>query len=180
MKSPMRVSQPVHQRSKLLLQQRGVYALEWAFVFPVFFLLLYAVITYGLTFLVRESMQYAVEDGIRAALRYPVGVQQPNWNHRRLAAMAVVTDRLSWLPAPLRPASNEIIFTVCPLSQAACDAQTALNPVQTCDVEHPCLVLMRYTVENYPHKSITPPIWAVLLPARLNASASILVDRRLV
>ena len=34
------------------LRQRGVYALEWAIIFPVFFALLYACISYGLAFLV--------------------------------------------------------------------------------------------------------------------------------
>ena len=38
-------------------RQRGVYALEWAIIFPVFFMLLYAIISFGLAFLVRESMQ---------------------------------------------------------------------------------------------------------------------------
>ena len=33
------------------LRQRGVYALEWAIIFPVFFALLYACISYGLAFL---------------------------------------------------------------------------------------------------------------------------------
>ena len=54
------------------LRQRGVYALEWAIIFPVFFALLYACISYGLAFLVRESMQAAAEDAARATLRYPV------------------------------------------------------------------------------------------------------------
>ena len=63
-------------------RQRGVYALEWAVIFVVFFMLLYAIISFGLAFLVRQSMQWAVEDGARAALqlqrsrqlRKPVGV----------------------------------------------------------------------------------------------------------
>ena len=51
-------------------RQRGVYALEWAIIFPVFFMLLYATLNFGLTFLVRESMQWSAEDGARAFLRY--------------------------------------------------------------------------------------------------------------
>lgn len=51
-------------------RQRGVYALEWALVFIVFFMLLYAILGFGLGFLVRESMQWAVEDGARAALQF--------------------------------------------------------------------------------------------------------------
>ena len=162
-----------------LRRQSGVYALEWAFVFPVFFLLLYAVISYGLTFLVRESMQHAVEEGVRAALRYPVGIAQPNWDDRRQAAVSAAESRLDWLPVALRPVANSVAFTVCPLSNSACNPQTPLNTSLQCDVEQPCLVLMTYAIENYPSKAMTPAIMDVLLPARLQAFASILVDRRL-
>lgn len=65
---------PRHTTSDTRRRQRGVYALEWAIIFPVFFMLLYGIISYGLTMLVRESMQHAAEEGARAALRYPVGI----------------------------------------------------------------------------------------------------------
>lgn len=175
----MRLLLPLCACPALLRRQKGVYALEWAFVFPVFFLLLYAVISYGLTFLVRESMQHAVEEGVRAALRYPVGIAQPDWNDRRQAAVTAAADRLNWLPVALRPVSNDVAFTVCPLSNTACNAETPLNPSLQCDVEQPCLVLMTYAIDNYPSKAMTPVIMDLLLPDQLKAFASILVDRRL-
>src|SRR5256885_204676 len=79
------------------LRQRGVYALEWAIIFPVFFALLYACISYGLAFLVRESMQAAAEDAARATLRY-----QTSRSARLDAARSLVQQRLDWLPADLQ------------------------------------------------------------------------------
>lgn len=51
--------------------QKGATAVEFAFVFPVFFLLFYGLLMYGLIFLMRLGLQHAAEDGARAALRYP-------------------------------------------------------------------------------------------------------------
>lgn len=51
--------------------QVGATAVEFALVFPVFFLLFYGLLTYGLIFFMRLGLQHAAEDGARAALRYP-------------------------------------------------------------------------------------------------------------
>jgi Flp pilus assembly protein TadG len=50
--------------------QRGAYALEFALVFPVFFVLFYGVLSFGLIFTVQQSLTLAAEDGARASLRY--------------------------------------------------------------------------------------------------------------
>ena len=49
--------------------QRGVYAVEFALVFLMFFALLYASLCFGLLFAFRAGLQNAAEDGARAALR---------------------------------------------------------------------------------------------------------------
>ncbi len=51
--------------------QRGATAVEFAFVFTIFLLLFYGILTYGLIFTMRLSLQHAAEEGARAALRYP-------------------------------------------------------------------------------------------------------------
>ncbi|WP_312807284.1 TadE/TadG family type IV pilus assembly protein [Comamonas sp.] len=166
-------------------QQRGVYALEWAIIFPVFFALLYGIVCYGLTFLVRQSMQYAVEEGARAALRYPsstiIGSNPPTWAFRSLQARRTTANALNWLPAELRPAESDINFTLCHLADAACNQDTALNPALDCNIETPCLVLVSYRIANYRQGAIAPAIpgFCLLLPASLQSQASLLVDRRM-
>jgi Flp pilus assembly protein TadG len=162
-------------------RQRGVYALEWAIVFPMFFLLLYGIICYGLTFLVRESMQYAVEEGARAALRYPVGQSSSTWNDRKMQTLKVVKDSLDWLPPAIKPTDTTIKFTVCRISDAACNQDSALNATLSCNVNDPCMVLVSYAINDYQSNAIAPAIpgLGLVLPSTLQANASILVNRRL-
>ncbi len=162
-------------------QQRGVYALEWAIIFPVFFMLLYAILCYGLTFLTRESMQHAVEEGARTALRYPLGIDSPDWSHRKTAAVNAVKSNLSWLPTNLQPTDSTITFTVCRIDDTSCSAATALNPKLSCDVNLPCMVYVSYAIADYNAGAIAPAIpgFGLILPAKLQASASILMDRRM-
>lgn len=162
-------------------RQHGVYALEWAFIFPAFFLLLYAIICYGLTFLVRESMQYAVEEGARAALRYPVGQSSSTWNDRKMQTLKVVKDSLDWLPPAIKPTDANIKFTVCLISDAACNQDSVLNASLPCSTAAPCMILVSYAINNYQDHAIAPAIpgMGLVLPSRLQASASILMDREL-
>ena len=161
--------------------QRGVYALEWAIIFPVFFMLLYGIICYGLTFLVRESMQYAVEEGARAALRYPVGKSASTWSDRKIQTLQSVKDSLDWLPAAIQPTDANVKFTVCLVSDAACNQDSALNASLSCDTSSPCMVLVSYAISNYQSNAIAPPIPGLgpVLPSKLQANASILIDRAL-
>lgn len=171
-------------RSRLRRQngQRGVYALEWAFIFPVFFALLYGIICYGLTFLVRESMQYAVEEGARAALRYA-----PSWSARETAVRATVADALSWLPAAIAPSAaanaGNLEFAVCPIPAVPGAAMTCQDSddAPVCTPTAPCMVRVRYTIRDYQANAIAPPLpgFGLVLPDNLQATASILMDRRM-
>ncbi|MEG0002557.1 MAG: TadE/TadG family type IV pilus assembly protein [Comamonas sp.] len=178
MLQPPRTSEPTGAPPR---RQRGVYALEWAFIFPAFFMLLYGIICYGLTFLVRESMQYAVEEGARAALRYPVGANSSTWNDRKTQTVAAVKDRLNWLPTAIRPTDANVKFTVCLVSDAACNQDSVLNASLPCSTAAPCMILVSYAINNYQDHAIAPafPGIGLVLPSRLQANASILMDREL-
>jgi len=167
-------------------RQRGVYALEWAVIFPVFFVLMYGIICYGLTYLVRESMQFAVEEGARAALRYPRtatmgGATTPTWLHRSTEAREATATALNWLPTNIKPDASDIRFTVCGLNDADCDSATELNAALNCDASTPCLVLVSYTIRDYADNAIAPSIpgLGLILPRVLEAKASLLIDRRM-
>lgn len=77
--------------------QRGVYAIEYAFVFLFLFGLLYTIICYGILFTFKVALQNAAEDGARAALRY-----QPTIAQRLTEAQSVATQKTQgWWPAAL-------------------------------------------------------------------------------
>lgn len=84
-------------------RQVGVYAIEFALVFPVFFLLFYGVLNVGLIFAAQQSLTLAAEDGARATLRYQIvttpgtSVTMDQLNQRLLLACQVANDRVSWL-----------------------------------------------------------------------------------
>ena len=56
-----------------------------------------------------------------------------------------------------------------------------MNPAQACDDRVPCLVLVSYTIANYQEHAIAPgiPGLGLVLPLTLSASASLLIDRRM-
>lgn len=85
-------------------RQSGVYAIEFALVFPVFFLLFYGVLTFGLIFTAQQSLTLAAEDGARATLRYRLvttpsspSAMMSQLSERMKLACAVAADRVSWL-----------------------------------------------------------------------------------
>ncbi|MET3621914.1 TadE/TadG family type IV pilus assembly protein [Burkholderia ambifaria] len=51
-------------------RQRGVAAVEFAVVFPLFFLIFYAIVTFGMVFVIQQSLTFAASEGARAALNY--------------------------------------------------------------------------------------------------------------
>ncbi|GGB97797.1 hypothetical protein GCM10007205_03850 [Oxalicibacterium flavum] len=51
-------------------RQQGASAIEFALVFPLFFLIFYAIITYGLILVAQQSVTLAAAEGARAALRH--------------------------------------------------------------------------------------------------------------
>lgn len=52
----------------LLQRQKGAVAIEFVFIFPVFFIICYAIIVYGLAFLLVQNFTYSSEEVLRAAL----------------------------------------------------------------------------------------------------------------
>ncbi|WP_200843610.1 TadE/TadG family type IV pilus assembly protein [Pantoea sp. 18069] len=154
-------------------RQRGVYALEWALVFIVFFMLLYAILSFGLGFLVRESMQWAVEDGARAALQF-----KTSRTDRQARALAVVKNNLDWLPAQLKGTiDSNFSFMVCELNN---NANCPEDLVCDLDKNAPCMVQVRLTLPYAQHAftpSLTMGLLEVAMPD-LQAQAQIVVDQK--
>lgn len=133
-------------------RQRGIAAVEFALVFPVFFLLVYGMITYGLIFMAQQSMTLAVQEGARAALRYSTDPGQ--------AACDAVNQQTSWLGTNLlNCATSKPVAITCPY--------TAISQC------------MRVTV-TYPYKTnpLVPiiPLIGLLVPDQLKASALVQLE----
>ena len=90
--------------------QCGAYAVEFALVFTVFFLVMYGVFTFGLIFAAQQSLNLAAEDGARAALRWQAGAVGPSLSARAGQAETVARQRADWLA---RVGGNAITVSVC-------------------------------------------------------------------
>ncbi|WP_245153410.1 TadE/TadG family type IV pilus assembly protein [Allopusillimonas ginsengisoli] len=66
--------------------------MEFAFVFFIFFVVLYGVLTYGLIFALQQSLNSAAENGARAALKWA-----PDTPARATNAESEATSVTSWL-----------------------------------------------------------------------------------
>lgn len=162
-------------------RQRGVYALEWALIFVVFFMLLYAILSFGLGFLVRESMQWAAEDGARAALRY----NKEGRDARKQVAKGIVQENLSWLPSELRATLNQgdnFSFKICRLNDGASCTDDMAPAAMKCDLDtnNPCMLQVHIKLP-YARHSFTPSVTMGLMELAvpdLQAQAQVLVDQK--
>ena len=77
--------------------QSGAAAVEFAFVFPVLFLLIYGVIVYSYIFVLQESINYAAQQAAEAA----VAVEPQSAGYDAMAtaqARSMASRVLQWLP----------------------------------------------------------------------------------
>ncbi len=186
-------------------RQRGATAVEFALVFPVFFLLFYGLLTYGLIFLMRMGLQHAAEDGARAALHYPVGScdtamgricdaaeqKQYQFNARLSAAYATALRQASWMD--FRPDQQPLQVTsrICLVGQdcvgaalvLSCNgpdcASATLPPACGSDFLNSCqiMVTVSYDYANAPFIPTLPGM-GLLTPANLTGQARLLLDGR--
>lgn len=84
--------QPPEFGRRMVQRQRGVYALEFALVFLVFFFLVYGLLTYGLILAAQQTLTMAAQEGARAALR-----TQNDVALRQAEACRVAQGHANWL-----------------------------------------------------------------------------------
>ena len=148
--------------------ERGVYAIEFAFVFLIIFALLYAVICYGFLLTMRLSLQNAAEDGARAGLRYQV-----NLADRQTEADAVAKERTAWLPAGLK-ANLDVDAVICMAGDDICP-ETA--PPCGPEWENRCQMVVTVTVSGI--EQVFPAFPSFAVPDQVAGKASMLLDGRL-
>jgi len=95
------------RRAVFARRQQGVAAVEFALVFPVMFLLIYGMITYGLIMVAQQTLTVAVGEGARAALRYSTSPAS--------AACQAVDASATWLGANISGCASAVpVATTCP------------------------------------------------------------------
>lgn len=157
----------IRTRAKPGRAQRGVYAIEFAFVFLIVFALLYAVICYGFLLTMRLSLQNAAEDGARAGLRY-----QSSLANRMTEADAVAKQRTDWLPAGLK-ANRDVDAKICMTDKDDCS-----QAVPPCRPEWNNRCQMVVTVAVSGIDALFPAFPSFAMPDRVAGKASMLLDGR--
>lgn len=147
--------------------QRGVYAIEFAFVFLIMFALLYAVICYGFLLTMRMSLQNAAEDGARAGLRY-----QSSLANRKTEANTVAVQRTDWLPSSLK-VNRSVEATICLAGEDTCS-----QAAPPCGPEWNSRCQMVVTVAVSGIETVFPAFPSFALPDRIAGKASMLLDGR--
>lgn len=162
-------------------RQSGAHAVEYAIIFPVFFVLLYGTLAYGLIFTMRLGLQYAAEEGAREALRYQPSVNPTDVQItlREAAAETSARAAATWLS---QMASLEVFADICPVGVECLPAGAVkLDDTLTCgeDLIDTCqvVVTVSYPYDTNPIFPAVPGL-GLIMPSRIQGRARLLVGGR--
>lgn len=163
-----------HQRRSRF--QRGATAIEFAIVFPVFFLVFYSILVYGFLFLARMGLQHAAEEGARTVLQYPGAVPpgESELQLRQARALLMAAQQSRWIGSP------RIEISVCQLNAiCAGNNMDAATCTQAAAFTSRCQVVVVLT-HSYRQDPVIPalPGFQWMLPETLQARARVLLDGR--
>ncbi|MDB5986991.1 MAG: pilus assembly protein [Nevskia sp.] len=88
------------------VRETGATAVEFALILPLLFAILYGTITYGYAFFLQQQINFAAEQGARAAVAYiaPAGVTTTA--ARCAVAISAATNALAYMSAAEKAALN--------------------------------------------------------------------------
>jgi Flp pilus assembly protein TadG len=138
-------------------RQRGATAVEFALVFPLFFLIFYAIVTFGLIFAVQQSLTLAATEGARAALNYVKSASQTQaLTLRAQAAQSTARNLTTWLPNVQVPTP----------SSSSCSYDASMYCVT---------VTVTYPYSQYP---LIPslPLLGLVVPTALSSTATVQIN----
>lgn len=139
------------RRSAPPRKEGGAVAVEFALVFVLFFMVMYGIVAYGIVFAIRHSLEYAANEGARAAVQDVGGLAE-----RISLADTTARNAVAWLgeraPAPV------VTTPACPDARFTC-VRVALS-------------------FNYEANPIVPPLpgLGIALPATISAQATVQLD----
>lgn len=143
--------------------QQGAYAIEFALTFFLFFLLLYAVLTYGLIFVAQQTLNRAAETGARSMLSW----QQTGLKGRTASARERIESSSRWLGV------DTVQIAIC--SEAGLLESTASAPPCASPNPDQIRVVVLYPYAQAPLVPLLGPsaVAQWLVPRSLSAEASI-------
>lgn len=109
-------------------RQRGAAAVEFAFVFPFLFLLMYGVVVYAYTFVIKESISYAAQEAAEAAVAVdPAATNADTLRNQRVRDTASAV--LAWMPTAQRQrvlgsSGQNVQISYCTNGSSGCPANT--------------------------------------------------------
>lgn len=142
-------------------RQGGVAAIEFALAFPLFFVILYAIVMYSMMFLVQHSLTSAAAEGARAALAYQYATTtSAALTSRASAACTRALASVSWMAQA--PSCAQTIST----APAGCTSNTAMDCVQ---------ITLTYPWSSKP---LLPPLplMGLISPTTLAGQATVQLD----
>ncbi|WP_188380644.1 TadE family protein [Oxalicibacterium faecigallinarum] len=142
-----------------LVRGKGAAAIEFALVFPLFFIVFYGILTYGMIMLAQQSITLAAAEGARAALRHV-----PEESARETNAKEAATGTHSvaaWLGTKLAFTGTSIN---CPYTSGADPVRCYSVTVRYPYGEHPLIPLL------------LGPLMQVVVPETLSSTAIVQID----
>ncbi|HSW12403.1 MAG TPA: TadE/TadG family type IV pilus assembly protein [Solimonas sp.] len=96
--------------------QRGAAVVEFAFIFPIFFFLMYGTLVYGYIFVLNQSVNFAAQQAAEAAVA--VAPDADDFDAlRQQRVTEAVNDAFAWLPAAQRSRLVVCDGAVCPVDE---------------------------------------------------------------
>jgi len=145
-------------------RQGGASVVEFAFVFPILFMLIYGAIVYSYVFVINESIHYAAKTAAESAVR--VDPQAADYETVvRNTARTTASQTLAWMPASQRARfanQEDDLFGTVTIDQVG--GKPVVRVVLDFDVSQSSPSI--FPVISLPLVGDVPP-----LPARMQASA---------
>lgn len=79
--------------------ERGAVAVEFAFIFPILFLLMYGIVVYSYVFVLNSALKFAAQEAAESVVRVVPGSPDAV---KRSRAQTVARANLDWLPSAQR------------------------------------------------------------------------------
>ncbi|WP_323118045.1 TadE/TadG family type IV pilus assembly protein [Burkholderia alba] len=153
---------PAARPHAMFRRQRGATAVEFAILFPLFFVIMYAIVTYGMIFATQQSLTLAATEGARAALDYQLAsTPAAAYAARANQACVVAKGLTTWLPVTPSCATNASGST-----PTACSYDASMYCVQ---------VTVTYPYSSNP---LVPsiPLFTGPLPSTLTSQATVQIN----
>lgn len=122
--------------------QSGAAVVEFAFVFPILFLLVYGVIVYAYIYVLKQSIVYAAQEAAEAAVAVDPQIDDA-FARRQAVVRATAVSALSWLPASQRArvtgaGGERVEVALCPAGTQNCPMDSdALRVTLRFDIANP-------------------------------------------